>query len=80
MLNLKQKLTIKHLNEYNNVTDPKEVVKFCIEKLDKPRAGRIKYNGEYTNRRIKKSQGRKHSRTHYQGIINHIAQSNELEH
>jgi len=59
MLNDKQKLTIKHLQEHQGITDPKEIVFYCIGQMNKKMKG------------LKK---RRHSLKHYQGIINYMAQ------
>lgn len=67
-LTYRQKLTLEHLKGIG-ITEPIDIIKFCIEKLDKPRGGTLNNGGHRS-----KSQTRKHPRRYYQEIINYLAQ------
>lgn len=74
VLSNRQKLTIKHLKECENITDPLLIIQHCVTKLQKPRYG-TKINGI----RLNHSQTRKYNKHHYQVIIDYIAQGNSVE-
>jgi len=75
MLTDKQKLTIKHLKDIRGYTDSKEIINFCLDKLDKPRRSGKK---DASARVKSRTTSRKFSKKYYQGIINYFAQGNKL--
>lgn len=64
MLNKRQLLTIKHLKDIAGVSDPLEIISFCVEKINKPRY----------SKGLNRSNSRKRSKKYYQEIINYLAQ------
>lgn len=67
MLTKRQELTLKHLRDIGT-TEPMDIIKFCIFNLSRPNVKNHK------NSRDQRIPGRRHSKEHYQGIINYLAQ------
>lgn len=58
----KQKLTLKHLKDVGT-EKPMDIIEFCVKKLSQPH-----------NHHPRKPNRRNHSKKHYQGIIDYLAQ------
>lgn len=71
MLTKRQEITLKHLNDIGT-TKPMDIIKFCIFNLSRPR---IKNHRHTPDKRVP---GRRHSQSHYQGIIDYLAQNGKV--
>jgi hypothetical protein len=71
MLTERQLLTIQHLKDIQGLTVPLDIIKYCIEQINKPHKGNFK-NGKRQSR----AETRKRSKQYYQEIINYLAQGN----
>ena len=75
-LTARQKLTLENLKGIG-ITDPLKIIEFCIIKLNKPRKNGIrdKKRKALGLPKLTRSATRKHSRKHYQGIIDYLVQA-----
>lgn len=63
----RQQLTLDHLKQ-QGITKPLDIIKYCLEKINKPRRSNLK-SQYYSNNQL-----RRRSKQYYQDIINYLAQ------
>jgi len=70
MLNKTQLLTIKHLEDHQQITDPDDIIKYCLIQLARPfRIKDFEKHLKTGKPRLPKSETRKRGKKYYQDII-----------
>lgn len=73
MLTKRQQLTVEHLKYIQHITEPAEIIQFCMDKLAKPNEGTARHTAKRKGLKPpSKSLTRKHSRAYYLQIIEHF--------
>jgi hypothetical protein len=72
MLTERQKLSLKHLKDIG-ITEPMDIIQYCVRNLSRPN---MRNHKKHPEQRVS---GRRHSKKHYQGIIDYLAQKRDKQ-
>ena len=70
MLSKRQLLTIKHLKDHQQITEPDGIIEYCLQQLAKPfRIKNFERHLKTGDPRLPKSKTRKRGKKYYQDIV-----------